>query len=618
MTAELGVFFLIVALFSATLQAMFLLPLPRLRPLVVPCLKSAAWLQALCITLAGATLILLRVDSDFSVLNVAQDSNLTLPLLYKIAGAWGNHEGSMLLWIWVLAMFGSALALREYFTASAIQATMGAGFLLFILCTSNPFLRIFPPPADGEALNPLLQDMGLAMHPPLLYLGYVGFGAVFSLAVAGLLQKNIDRRWAAVAHPWILAAWSALTLGIGLGSWWAYRVLGWGGFWFWDPVENVSLLPWLSGTALLHANMVLKKRGQLASWVALLSIVTFGLSMIGTFLVRSGVLTSVHSFASDPTRGLFILGYVTLIIGSALLLFSFRGGDESAGKTILPISREGMIVANNLFLLTACATVLLGTVYPMFAEWLAGERLSVGPPYFNATFLPLMLPPLLLAGLAPYMPWEKASLRLACKRALPACLAGLAAALLALAMAKTDVALAALGLGMATWLAAASVEWLKRGRAAFPGGLAHLGAAVLLAGITGMGLWQQQREGWLREGDSLDVAGYHVTYRKSSATDAPNYQGKRAIFDVTGNSTATLFPEYRTYNIRGTATSIAAVHHGLTGDLYLVIGETSTNGRTAVRAYVNPMIGLIWAGCVLMALGGLAAIILRRRRKYEF
>jgi len=616
MTAEFGLFFLILALLAALLQAAFLWPAPALKRWVGPCLPSAAWLQCLCITLAFAMLMMLRVDNDFSVLNVIQHSNRTLPLLYKIAGTWGNHEGSMLLFALVLAGFGAVMSVKNNSLAIATQAAIGAGVLLFILFTSNPFARTFPPTADGEALNPLLQDFALSMHPPMLYLGYVGFSAVFSFAVAAMLEGKIERGWAESVHPWILAAWSALTLGIGLGSWWAYRVLGWGGFWFWDPVENASLLPWLSGTALLHANIVLKKRGSLKQWVLLLSIITFGLSLLGTFLVRSGVLISVHSFASDPTRGYFILAFFILAIGGALALFAMRAGQLRSDETMLPLSREGMIVINNLFLLTACATVLLGTLYPMLAEIMSGEKLTVGPPYFNATFLPLIAIPLIFAGLTPFMPWKQARFRESLRAARPALMATLAVIVFILAFVDHEKLLAAAGFGLAAWLALASLQWViikRSSKGAMAVFIAHLGVAVIVAGVTGATLFKQESERWMSVGDSMDIAGYHIIYAKISAADAPNYHGQRGNFIVTdkaGNPVATLTPEHRTYDIRNSSTSIASIHSAPAYDLYAVIGEASQDGkRTSVRIYYNPVMGFIWGGFVLMFMGGVTAIM---------
>ncbi|MBY0406268.1 MAG: heme lyase CcmF/NrfE family subunit, partial [Rickettsiales bacterium] len=503
MMPEFGVFFLIIALLAALLQAAYLLPVALLKRFLPLCLAPAAWVQAFSVCLSFLILVHLRLNSDFSVLNVVQHSNLNLPVLYKIVGSWGNHEGSMLLWVMVLAVFGACVAFRPLPSPGlqplvvAVQAGLSAGVLLFILFTSNPFARVFPPTLDGEALNPLLQDMALAMHPPLLYLGYVGFSIVFSFACAALLLGRMDEHWARAAHPWIVVAWSFLTLGIGLGSWWAYRVLGWGGFWFWDPVENASLLPWLSGTALMHANVVLKKRGMLRSWVLLLSILTFGLSLMGTFLVRSGLLTSVHSFASDPARGSFILLYMLVVLGGALLLYALRGPRlvAAAPDGMLPVSREGMIVINNLFLLTACATVFLGTAYPIVLEWMDGSKLTVGPSFYNVTFLPLVAVPLFFAGLTPFLPWQRAEFSRV-RRQLSAPFAGMGvAALLVLAAGMPRPVLSASGIGIAVWLAACSVQWLRKAqgrKGAWPVFLGHMGAALVVAGVTGAGLWAQE------------------------------------------------------------------------------------------------------------------------------
>jgi cytochrome c-type biogenesis protein CcmF len=628
MIAETGLVLLILALLASLLQAAFLLPVKSLKACLPPCLESAAWLQALCITLAFAMLVTLRLDSDFSVMNVAQHSNLTLPTLYKVVGTWGNHEGSMLLWVMVLAAFGATVALSPMpdepelkKNIIATQAAISSGFLLFILCTSNPFARLFPPPPDGEALNPLLQDMALAIHPPLLYIGYVGFSIVFSFAVAALLRGELTPRWAALVHPWILASWSALTLGIGLGSWWAYRVLGWGGFWFWDPVENAALLPWLAGTALLHSNIVLKKRHMLKQWVLLLAIVTFALSLLGTFLVRSGVLISVHSFASDPARGAYILGYIVVVVGGALLLYAVRAAriTSDGNEGMLPLSREGMIVINNLLLLTACATVFLGTTYPMVSEWLTGDRLTVGPPYFNTTFLPLIALSLVAAGLTPFMPWKKAELRKALRHTLPALWASLAAVAVALAAMRQDIAFSAAGAGLACWLGACSLHWVwKRGWSggSLPVFLGHFGAAILVAGVTGAALSKLEVERGMAIGETLEIGGYRLTYESEEPLDNPDYSGRKATLvaqDNTGATVTALAPEYRIYTIRQTASSIASIHSTLTHDLYAVIGESTPDGkRTAVRVYLNPLTGLIWLGCVLIAMGGIVGITRRK------
>jgi len=629
MTAEFGVFFLILALLTALLQSAYLLPFAGFRGLLARIFPIASFLQNACIALALITLITLRIDSDFSVVNVIKHSNLALPTLYKIAGAWGNHEGSMLLWVFVLSLFGALLngKMRTRYSvlgnfAIATQSALCAGFLAFILFTSNPFDRQFPPTIDGETLNPLLQDMALSIHPPLLYLGYVGFSIVFSLAVAGLITGKVDRAWAEIAHPWIMASWSALTLGIGLGSWWAYRELGWGGWWFWDAVENASLMPWLAGTALFHSNIVLKKRGALAPWVLLLSIITFGLSLLGTFLVRSGAITSVHSFASDPERGIYILGYMVISIGGALLLYAIRGGKIATenDEQILPTSREGLIIINNLFILTACVSVFLGTLYPMFAEIFADEKLTVGAPFFEATFAPLMAIPLIFAAITPFVAWKKANFRTALRSLTPALLAVFAVIILMLAFFNGKIMAGIMGFGLSFWLAVGSISWLvnaggKRGKySVFMG---HIGAALMVAGITASTAYKAETEGLLSPNQSLKIAGYEVVFKEISDNENDNYSAKRAEFLVKNNSGAeitTLHPEYRTYKIRGSNTSETAIYSSIYGDLYSAIGETK-DGKTAIRLYFKPMIYLLWLGFVIISASGIISITLKNRIK---
>ena len=622
MTAELGTFLLCFCLGLSLFQALPLLPSPGLKKFSAAAHPQSHWLLALLLVLCLLLLITLRLDDDFSVLNVAQHSNIHLPLLYKITGAWGNHEGSMLLFAGVMALFGLGLALQKNPAhgeskplALAVQSLMTGAVLLFILFTSNPFERQFPPPADGQMLNPLLQDVGLALHPPMLYLGYVGFSLVFSLAVGAMLSPPADmRRWAAAAHPFILAAWSTLTLGIGLGSWWAYRELGWGGWWFWDPVENASLMPWLAGTALLHANIVLKKRGLLAPWVLLLSIITFGLSLLGTFLVRSGALTSVHGFASDPARGLFILAFLALGLGVALTLFALKAPQFSSKESALPASREGMILINNMFVLCACASVLLGTLYPLFLEWMNGQKITVGPAFFNIAFLPLMALPLVFAGLAPFLAWKNASFSQALKRAWPSLAACGAGLLLVLALVAKPGALALAGFGLATWLAASSLQWLLRARGvrgALGVAVAHLGVAVLVAGITGASLWKQEIERPLAVGETLTVAGYTLSFEREWQETTPLYQSKHAEFTLRasdGSFLARLHPQYRRYGKGGMNTHEVAAFHDAWFDIHVIIGDASPDGKqSAARAYYTPLIGCIWLGCVLMTLGGLLA-----------
>lgn len=627
MLPEFGLFFLIVALLAACVQAAFLVR--PLSSIIAPCLRHAAWFQAFSITMAFATLINLRLASDFTVLNVVMHSNLTLPTLYKITGSWGNHEGSMLLWALVLASFGAAVAWRagspeaEAFRwhAVAFQAMLSVGVLCFILFTSNPFARIFPPPSDGDALNPLLQDVALALHPPLLYVGYVGFSIVFAYALAALWLRRIDDAWAQSVHPWILLSWSFLTLGIGLGSWWAYRVLGWGGFWFWDPVENASLLPWLSGTALMHAHIVLRKRGLLRSWVLLLSILTFGLSLLGTFLVRSGVLTSVHSFASDPARGSFILAFTFFALGGALVLYALRLptlSPPAPTERMAPLSREGMIVINNLFVLTACATVMLGTLYPIAAEWIDGSRITVGPRYFNLTFLPLMVIPLIFAGLTPFLPWAQARLRSALSKAQPAAMAAFVAAALVLSFTETRLATAAFGLGISAWLFMCSLSWLRRQqgrRHAYSVFLGHAGVAALLAGLTGAALWHQERELAMSVGESAVIGGYTMTLKGFTMLDEPDHSGLAGHFILTsdGETIARLQPEYRLNRIRKSGSSIADIYSTPWYDVYAVVGEMAPDGeRIAVRLYWRPLMNWFWLGFIGMAAGGFFNLLRRK------
>ncbi len=616
MLAEIAVFALALALALSLIGAGSLVS-ARLHTL----LQGSALVGALLVFVAFVILIILRLDSDFTVANVAEHSNHTLPLLYKVAGTWGNHEGSMLLWALVVCGFGAILSARHPL-AAAVQSLLAAGVLLFILATSNPFARIFPPPPDGSMLNPLLQDVALAMHPPLLYLGYVGFSAVFSLAVAGLITRQIDARWATTAQPWIMAAWASLTCGIALGSWWAYRELGWGGFWFWDPVENASLLPWLAATALLHSNVVLKKRGALAGWVALLAIITFGLSLVSTFLVRSGAITSVHSFASDPERGLFILAYIALVVGGALWLYAAHVRSLPPTAPMRPASREGVIVINNLFLLTACATVLLGTIYPMLAEAIGGGSVSVGAPFYHRTFLPLMALPLFFAGLAPFLPWKKAAPLSALRRAWPGLAAACAAATVVMATIHTEAVLAAASLALAGFMMVASAQWLAAGKwrlpANWPVFLGHSGAALLVIGITGAGLWGTQVERNVNMGDTLSIAGYDVNVVRLGTIHTPNYDATQVTLDVTraGHTITQLQPEARRYGIRDTTTSEAEIYSTAAYDLYAVVGAATSEGEVALRLYHKPAVSFLWLGAAFITAGGILSAWLAGRRKY--
>src|SRR5689334_10142615 len=515
--------------------------------------NNTALAQLALVALAFGALVHAYVTSDFSVLNVVENSHSMKPLLYKVTGVWGNHEGSMLLWVLILSLFGAAVAwfgdnlppaLRA--RVLAVQGMIGAGFLLFILLTSDPFKRLVPAPLDGRGMNPILQDPGLAFHPPFLYLGYVGFSVAFSFAVAALIEGRVDAAWARWVRPWTLAAWCALTIGIAMGSWWAYYTLGWGGWWFWDPVENASLMPWLVGTALLHSAIVVEKREALKTWTILLAIVTFSLSLVGTFLVRSGVLTSVHAFAVDPTRGTYILVLLVLAIGGSLTLYALRAPAVQGGGLFAPISREGALVLNNVLLTTAAATVFLGTLYPLFLDTIGGPKLSVGFPFFNRTFVPLMVPALLAVAVGPLLAWKRGDLRGAVQRLWFAFAAALVVALVGLYIAGFKPILALLGLALATWVGiGAIVEWAERvklfragaaetwrrarhlPRASYAMTIAHFGVAVSVAGIAASAFEVEQIQ-MLHPGDTLPIAGYVLKFDGTEKVQGANFSADRA------------------------------------------------------------------------------------------
>ncbi|RDD60557.1 heme lyase CcmF/NrfE family subunit [Ferruginivarius sediminum] len=644
MIVELGHFALVLALFTALIQAV--LPMwgaQRRIPGFMALATPASVVQLALIAVAFLALMHAYVTSDFTVLNVVQNSHSLKPMLYKISGVWGNHEGSLVLWVLILALFGAIVAvfgrnLPPTLKARtlSVQALIAVGFLLFMLFTSNPFERVFPPPANGQDLNPLLQDPGLAFHPPMLYTGYVGFSIVFSFAVAALIEGRVDAAWARWVRPWTLLAWVFLTLGIALGSWWAYYELGWGGWWYWDPVENASFMPWLVGTALLHSAIVVEKRDALKTWTILLAILAFSLSLIGTFLVRSGVLTSVHAFATDPDRGVFILGLLIVAIGGSLLLYAWRAPTLKGGGLFAPISREGALVLNNLLLSAAAATVLIGTLYPLFLEALGGGKVSVGPPYFNATFIPLMLPMIAALGVGPLLAWKRADLKGALSR-------------LKLAFVVTAVVFAVmgyllwgrsifgvLGMALAAWLATAvAIEfaercgvgkrggpatWLKRARgmprAAWGMTLAHFGLAVCMVGMTGSALWQSEEIRVMRPGETAQVGGYSYTFEGAEQVEGPNYTATRGHFTVTsgGDLIANLDPERRRYVVSGRETTEAAIVTRPLGDLFAVIGEQQSGQAFTVRLYFKPVVSWIWSGALLMAIGGLFSLSDRRLR----
>jgi cytochrome c-type biogenesis protein CcmF len=645
MIAEIGLFALALALPVSLVQG--LVPMIGAARGIAPWMevgRPAALVQFGLVATAFGALMWCFVNSDFSVISVFQNSHTEKPLLYKISGVWGNHEGSMVLWIAILAAFGAAVAvfgdnlpMRLRARALAVQGLIGFGFILFILFTSNPFLRIDPAPLEGRGLNPLLQDPGLAFHPPMLYLGYVGFSMAFSFAVAALIEGRVDAAWARWVRPWTLAAWIFLTLGIGLGSWWAYYELGWGGWWFWDPVENASFIPWLTGTALLHSAIVVERRETFKSWTILLALVTFSLSLLGTFLVRSGILTSVHAFAADPSRGVFVLMLLAAAVGGSLTLYAVRAPALEGGGLFAPVSREGGLLINNLLLSTAAATVLVGTLYPLLAEAIGLGQLTVGPPYFNAVFVPLMVPLVLLAGVGPFLSWKRADLGAAIQRLKIAFVASALVLVVVWISAGGNLGAlaAAAGMALAAWLAAATAaEWLARARhgtnfgiswarvAALPRSahgmsIAHLGVAVLIVGICGASAWKQERIESLKPGEWIEAGGYRVTFDGARRTEGPNYAAVTGTYTVTkdGVPVTLLTPERRNYAQPPQGTTEAAIHTTLTGDLYTVIGEPDgADGAFVTRVFIEPFVPWLWAGVLLMGLGGLVSLTDRRFR----
>lgn len=643
MIAELGHYALVLALSVALVQATVpLVGAWRGIPGWVGLARPAAFVQCFLIVVAFGALMYAYIVSDFSVLNVATNSHSAKPLLYKISGVWGNHEGSLLLWLLILVTFGAAVALfggnlPAPFRARvlSVQAMIAVGFLAFVLFTSNPFERLLPAPLDGRGLNPLLQDPGLAFHPPFLYLGYVGFSMAFSFAVAALIEGRVDAAWARWVRPWTLAAWCFLTTGIALGSWWAYYELGWGGWWFWDPVENASFMPWLAGTALLHSATVVEKRDSLKNWTVLLAIVTFSLSLLGTFLVRSGVLTSVHAFATDPARGVFILAFLIVVIAGSLTLYAFRAPAMKGGGLFAPISREGGLVLNNLILSTACATVLLGTLYPLFLDAVTGEKITVGPPYFNATFGPLMVPALIAMAIGPMLSWKRADVLGAVQRLKFAIIASVSALLLTLILAYDGPWMAIPGIGLGVWMIAAALEeaahrlrlfrapageslrrLLRSPRSAWGTTFAHAGAGMVIIGIVASTAWQVEKLQIMRQGESVTVGDYAFKFIGAAPFQGPNYSAVGGTFQVSRNGVdiALMRPESRNYTDPPMETTEAAIRTGWRGDLYAVIGDPTGDGAWSTRFYNKPMIHWIWLGAFVMVIGGFVSLSDRRHR----
>ena len=643
MIAEFGHYALVLALALALVQAS--VPMVGARtndPVLMAVAGPTAVAQFCFIAIAFAALTMCYVRSDFSVVNVFENSHSAKPLIYKLSGVWGNHEGSMLLWVLILSLFGALVALfggnlpaRLKANVLAVQSSIAVAFVLFILVTSNPFLRIPEPPLEGRDLNPILQDPGLAIHPPLLYLGYVGLSISFSFAIAALIDGRIDAAWARWVRPWTLLAWMFLTLGIAMGSYWAYYTLGWGGWWFWDPVENASFMPWLAATALLHSALVMEKRDALKVWTILLAILAFSLSLIGTFLVRSGVLTSVHAFATDPTRGVFILAILLLFIGGSLALFALRAPLLKQGGLFAPISREGALVLNNLFLVSACATVFVGTLYPLALEALTGEKISVGAPFFNATFVPLFVPLLIAMPFGPLLAWKRGDLLGVAQRLVGAAGIAVIAVAVIFAMEGGGPLLAPFAIGLAFYvMAGALTEIVERTgllrvpfatafararglpRSAWGATFAHFGLGITLLGIIGETQWSLGRIAELKPGQSMSIRRYDLHFDGVTTRQGPNYRELAAHFTVRrhGDFVGVMEPAKRSFPSRGTATTETALMTRGFSQLYLSLGDPNPDGSLAVRLYYKPLVLLIWFGAVVMVIGGALSLSDRRLR----
>ncbi len=644
MSIELGHFALVLAFALALVQMTV--------PIVGAQLKNdtlmrvgepAALTNFMLVALSFMALTSAYIQSDFSVLNVWENSHSAKPLLYKITGTWGNHEGSMLLWVLILVFFGALVAvfgrnlpLSLRANVLGVQGAISCAFIIFILATSNPFARLDPAPMEGRDLNPILQDIGLAVHPPLLYLGYVGFSVAFSFAIAALIEGRLDAAWARWVRPWTLAAWMFLTGGIAMGSYWAYYELGWGGFWFWDPVENASLLPWLGGTALLHSALVMEKRSALKIWTVLLAILTFSLSLLGTFLVRSGVLTSVHAFATDPARGVFILCILILFIGGSLALFAWRAATLTPGGLFQPVSREGALVLNNLILTTATATVLIGTLYPLLVEAVTGDKISVGPPFFNLTFGPLILPLLVIVPFGPLLAWKRGDLWAVSQRLFWAFGSALAAVLLVVLLVDRASVLAALGIGLGVWLvlgaltdlviksglgkAAPSVAFSRfRGlpRSVFGTALAHAGIGLTTIGIISVTTLETEKIAAMQPGETVEIQGYNLRFGSLRPFTGPNYTEDQATFiltRVTGKPLGEVVSSKRLYTARQMPTTEAGIRTLGLSQLYVSLGDQTPNGKIVVRIWWKPMVTLIWLGALVMMIGGTVSLLDRRLR----
>ncbi|MEM9707497.1 MAG: heme lyase CcmF/NrfE family subunit [Pseudomonadota bacterium] len=602
--------------------------------------EPAATAQFLLLAFSFTVLTYAFVTSDFSLRLVTLNSHTDKPMLYKVTGVWGNHEGSLLLWCLILALFGALGAwfgtgLPERLRARvlAVQGSIGVAFLAFLIFTSNPFLRLEIPPMNGQDLNPLLQDPGLAFHPPFLYVGYVGLSMAFSFAVAALIEGRVDAAWGRWVRPWTLLAWLNLTVGIALGSWWAYYELGWGGFWFWDPVENASFMPWLIAAALLHSAIVVEKREALKGWTILLAILAFGFSLIGAFIVRSGVLTSVHAFANDPERGVYLLAITGIFMGGALTLFAARAGELEASGVFQPVSREGALVANNVLLAVSCFVVFVGTIWPLVAEIAWDQRLSVGPPFFNIAFTPFFLALAVILPLGAVLPWKRAKLGRSISPLWGAMVLAAAVGLLAYAVQSGRSALAPLGIALGAWLVfgAATELWARTGkrgissrlrrlaklpRSDWGKALAHGGLGITFIGVAALTSWTVEDIRVARPGETFDVSGYEITLIDVARHEGPNYIATRAEVAIArdGVEFTRLFPEKRVYPVAAMPTTEAAIQNGVFRDLYLVIGDPQQGGGWALRTFIKPYANWIWAGAIIMALGGVVSLTDRRMR----
>ena len=643
MIIELGHYALVLALATAIIVSIIpALGARRLDQSMMDLAQPGSLVMFALVAFSFAVLTYAHVVSDFTVANVWENSHSLVPLVFKISGVWGNHEGSMMLWLLILTLFSALVALfgrnlpdTLRSNVLSVQAWISVAFLVFILLTSNPFTRLSPAPAEGKDLNPVLQDIGLAIHPPLLYLGYVGFSVCFSFAVAALIEGRIDAAWARWVRPWTLAAWTCLTAGIAMGSYWAYYELGWGGWWFWDPVENASFMPWLAGTALLHSALVMEKRDALKIWTVLLAILTFSLSLLGTFLVRSGVLTSVHAFASDPTRGVFILCILLIFIGGALSLFAFRAPRLTSGGLFAPISREGALVLNNLILTVACGTVLTGTLYPLALETLTDDKISVGPPFFNLTFGLLIIPLLVAVPFGPLLSWKRGDLLGVLQRLYVAAGLAFAAAVVWFYMQHGGPVMAILGLAAGLFLIFGALTdlWFRAGvgkvagdlawrrfaglpRSAFGTALAHAGLGVTVLGIIAVSTFQTENITQLKPGATAELGGYILRFDGTKPGIGPNFTEDRGHFTVSrgGVAVAEVSSAKRLFTARKSATTEAGILTFGLSQLYVSLGDAGTDGSMVVRIWWKPFIVCIWGGAIIMALGGMVSLSDRRLR----